>query len=65
MDKNPQVPGNEAKAAIEDRIERDMMGFMAEYPGVNLSNYKGYSYNFKFYNHHSAKAHMVEQVKAT
>jgi len=61
MDKrSPEVPGNEAKSVQQEQIENEMLEFLRNDCDPSLSKYKGYSYNFKFYNYHSAKAHMIE-----
>ncbi len=67
MDKNirPEIPGAEAmKTAKKEKVEKDLMGFLYNDHSDDFSNYKGYSYNFKLSNFHSAKAHTVEQIRA-
>ena len=63
--KKPTVPGTEAmREAKEERVENDLLGFLKNDPIEDLSNKKGYSYNFKFSNFETARGHTVEQVRA-
>ena len=62
--KNPEVPGAEAMAVTKEKIENEALEFLRNDCDPSLTKYKGYSFNYKMYNHHSPKAHMIEQLKA-
>lgn len=62
--KTPEVPGAEALAITKERIENEALEFLKNDCDPTLSKYKGYSFNYKMYDHHSAKGHMFEQLRA-